>query len=525
MAINYTGTPTSAGSRISDVNELSTLKETDIARVGQDIYRRDLAKEQEFAKTWEGGRGTEESETAFRTGVYAPPEAKVDDITDQPTSSAVGDVNAQVDLDEGSAGVIQNAFIESAKADIDSQKQNLFDIFTKQQEESKAEMERLQGEIDAMSAKQEEAVKATDPTQQAFYDETQELTRNRLETARIASETQAENFMFIQNAMSELDSITASVQANIQAEEGRPGLRSVKTANIDRAREKGIGRVGVIQAAIAARSDQLNRADTLIDNAFNAVDAVRQDSLDYYKRLQDFYSGKESDLKDILSDVSEEEKDAVNNQVTMIENELIESENAKDEIKDIILNDPIKAQLAGINLTDSTEEIAAKMAKYSEVYGGVQELREDYPDAGIKLTDTYEQATAKLSNSAIYRKGVRIPSSGGGSGKTISESLAAKLGDLSLVGQPISLLWGRDDLNIDAPLTDEEKAYEKRGSDLRIRLATDDISWEDAYNTVIGATPAAGDRISDEDRAELGVSDTTETWADVLLDKDKYYNK
>jgi len=42
---------TKAGQKITDIKELGTLKESDIARIGGDIFRRDLAKEQEFAKS------------------------------------------------------------------------------------------------------------------------------------------------------------------------------------------------------------------------------------------------------------------------------------------------------------------------------------------------------------------------------------------------------------------------------------------------------------------------------------------
>ncbi|MEA2036245.1 MAG: hypothetical protein U9O94_01965, partial [Nanoarchaeota archaeon] len=102
---------TQAGQRISSPEELSTLGEGDIARVGKDIYRRDLAREQEFAKTWEGGRGTEESEAAFRSGVYAPvkaPEPEVinkgDLLTNiQTTAKDKGDVPANEQFIQGVA--------------------------------------------------------------------------------------------------------------------------------------------------------------------------------------------------------------------------------------------------------------------------------------------------------------------------------------------------------------------------------------------------------------------------------------
>jgi len=73
---------TAAGQRISSPDELSSLGSGDIARVGTDIYRRDLAAEQTAMKTWEGGRGTDESDLAFNTSVYAPqpiatPEAEI----------------------------------------------------------------------------------------------------------------------------------------------------------------------------------------------------------------------------------------------------------------------------------------------------------------------------------------------------------------------------------------------------------------------------------------------------------------
>jgi len=410
----YTGTPTSAGSRISDANELSTLQETDLARVGKDIYRRDLAKEQEFAKTWEGGRGTDESETAFRTGVYTPP--GVDNITDQPTSSQVADVNTDVGLEEPTADVIENAFVDGATASIDSQKNNLFEVYKSQQETATKQMEALQTQIDAMSAKQEEMLKETDPTKQAFYDDTQEIARNQLEAAKTASASQDQLYKDQTKSIGEIESILTSVQANIRAEENRGGLRSIRNARVSQAEEKGIGRVGVLEAVMAARETQLSRADTLIDNAYSAVTAVREDSLAYYKSLQTFYSGKQTGLEDKILDIGKDEKDAVDNQITMIEDELAESEAAKDEIKKIIYDDPSMAEIAGINLTDTVEEIASKVAEYDRVYGGVTEMREDYPDAGIVSTDTTEQANAKLQNSAIYRKKVRIAPTGGGAG-------------------------------------------------------------------------------------------------------------
>ena len=104
---------TKAGQRISDINELGTLQESDLARIGTDIYRRDLAKEQETAKTINPA-----DKDAFNRAVYNPTPLETPKTT--PTEPQIIDKGALIenvqstfDKYTGEAGA-NRAFIEGA---------------------------------------------------------------------------------------------------------------------------------------------------------------------------------------------------------------------------------------------------------------------------------------------------------------------------------------------------------------------------------------------------------------------------
>lgn len=168
------------------------------------------------------------------------------------------------------------------------------------------------------------------------------------------------NYQENQKLTNELGTLLQEGNDLIAQMKGVTGLASIRNPRISQSIEAVNARVGVIQAVMSARNNQISVATNLIDRGLNAMNADRQDRLNYYSTLLELNDKK-------LVSLSNESKELAYTQLSQIQSKLDTANRTADYIKELMIS-PESASFianAGVTLNDTVEEINAKMAKYS----------------------------------------------------------------------------------------------------------------------------------------------------------------
>jgi len=126
-------------------------------------------------------------------------------------------------------------------------------------------------------------------------------------------------------------------------------------------------RAGVLQAVMAARNGQISQAYTMIDRSVDAITADRQDKLNYYNTLLNFYGDQKGVEQKKLEGLTGDKKKYIDAQIGQLEEQVSIAEKNAQHIKDLMMS-PDTAQamaFSGVTLLDNPEEVAQKLAKYS----------------------------------------------------------------------------------------------------------------------------------------------------------------
>lgn len=368
----------------------------------------------------------------FGTTLYGTKKAAPSNTLDSSTINTGLNSNAASNLPQTTADKVNEAFLNSTTANLETQKQNIYEIYQKQAEEAKAAAEKAKAEIEALRKQQEETLEATDPTKSPYYEQQQRITQDRLDAAEAASATLEENYMANQNSITELQTLLNTAQAKIEAERARPALESVSQGRTSRIITDYNGRIGVVQAVMSARNGQINMANTLINEAFDTVAAQRTDYINYANAVLNLMSAKIGDAEEVLIQATAEEKEAIKSQISMVENELKEAEEVRQIILDLMVEQPDLADKAGLSLTDTKEQIAQKIQTYYKAHP------EAYQE---NLNITYQQVKDTSGNvigafnpstgeTTYYNDaGLKVGDYGGQCGEYINDILGTSVGD------------------------------------------------------------------------------------------------
>jgi len=107
----------------------------------------------------------------------------------------------------------------------------------------------------------------------------------------------------------------------------------------------------------------------MIDKAYAAMSADRNDRLVYYNALSAFYGNQAITATGEKSTAMENQQKVVNSQIALIENDLAQSQANVQYIKEQMMN-PETAKIygaAGVTLNDTPQQIQQKIAQYSYV--------------------------------------------------------------------------------------------------------------------------------------------------------------
>ena len=250
-----------------------------------------------------------------------------------------------------------SAYTTGLLQDLDNKRTALDNMYNQQITDLRKQKTDLETKISDITATQKDILtKNIEPLLAPFREDLEKSERERLKIE--------ENFFANQKSIQELETLLTQAQAEIAEAEGVTGLSAIRSPRIAKLQEDMAARVGVIEAVMAARNNQIIVAENLIDRSISAIEADRQDQLTYYEALYNFYETQRDEEGEKLVQLSKDEKDFLIAQIGLLESDLETSQVAVDYIKGLLL-DPKTAELAetaGILLTDSIEVVNTKLA-------------------------------------------------------------------------------------------------------------------------------------------------------------------
>ena len=261
---------------------------------------------------------------------------------------------------ETTATNIVDSYTNSMLATLQQQRTTLENTY-------KTQLENTQKKLDEAQKKYDEAVSAEKGILEGGVATATSPFRENLEKAERERLKIEENYFQNQQLVNELDTLLTDIQAQVQAQKNITGLASIRDPRINKAIEDANSRVGVIEAVMASRNNQITVAENLIDRTTQAITADRQDQLTYYNALLSFYDKQVDTEGNKILTLTQDEKDMIANQTKLIENDLATTQANADYIKGLML-DPATAQIvaqSGVTLNDTPEQVSQKFANFA----------------------------------------------------------------------------------------------------------------------------------------------------------------
>ena len=249
-------------------------------------------------------------------------------------------------------------FIQGAASVLDSARKNLENTYNQQIKNLKAGQKQSQKRIDKLTVKQEGII--TGEVQEILKPFRENLEKTERERLKIE-----ENYLANQKSTQELETLLTQAQQEIKVAEEITGLSAIRTPRIVKIKEDAIARIGIVEAVMAARNNQITVAENLIDRSTSAIEADKKDQLNYYQTLLNFYEGTKDEEGKRLIILKANEKEFLDKQIGLLESDLSRIQENTDYLKGLMLA-PDTADLieqSGVTLIDSVETINQKMSK------------------------------------------------------------------------------------------------------------------------------------------------------------------
>jgi len=207
------------------------------------------------------------------------------------------------------------SFVTSLTADLDAKRKSLDDTYNKQLEQIRTQQAEYQKQMDEITAKQDQTLQQDiqpllEPFRQQF--ETSERERLKVEENFFANQKMTEELQTLLTQGNDL--ITKAQKENIPL--------IFRNANVSKVMSDIAARAGVLEASLAARNNQIAQAYSLIDRSVQATVADRQDRLNYFSTLLDFYQNQKDEAGNKLLTLDKKEEQFVNAQISLIESDL-----------------------------------------------------------------------------------------------------------------------------------------------------------------------------------------------------------
>jgi len=309
------------------------------------------------------GRDVELVEEAKAGGFF--PEAPTPEIPRPGIADISDDVTGIVDTSGSQPPKVQDntadfeSLFNSVSQDLIEKRTAFESSLQKQLDDLKTQREETQAKIDEFTAKQEGILGEAEEFTTPFQAELEENERKRLKVE--------ENFFENQKLSEELGSLLTEGNDLVRQMKETTGLAAIRNPRINKTISDISARAGVIEAVMSARNNQISVAENLIDRSVNAINADRTSQLNYYNSLLGFYGGLKDEEGNKLVSITNDEKKFVNAQISLLENDLAQSQAVANQIKQA-MTDPATAAIygqAGISLNDTPQEINQKLSNYT----------------------------------------------------------------------------------------------------------------------------------------------------------------
>lgn len=263
------------------------------------------------------------------------------------------------------APTTEEGYVQSLTEQSANLRKKLEDTYKTQKADVDKRLENLEIERQGFLSKM-------DPTTRSTYDQELRVMQNQLDASEAASKTIQTNFEEKQRLVGELEKLLTEGNMAIAKQKTAPVAQRVLNTRVNNTIQDVAARTGVIEAVLTARDGQILQAHNIINQAANTVKANWNEQLQYYNTLLEYNN------KGIIS-LEKEQKELAEKQVGLVEYDLGRVDKTVDYLQKLMV-DPDTAQFiadAGVKLTDTVEEVNAKMsaqAKIKEVADFKKEL-------------------------------------------------------------------------------------------------------------------------------------------------------
>lgn len=267
-----------------------------------------------------------------------------------------------------------DAYFGSLEQQYQQQRLTLESAYQKQIDDARVQQDKAREEMQKYEEMMKSTLDQADPTQRSTWEQEQRVIQNKLDAAEAASETIQENFMANQQSIGELETLLTDAMRDIQSAKSVTGLGTIRYPRIKKVEEDYQAREGIIRSVMAARDNQIGQAHNIIDSAMNNIKSNWNEQLTYYNAVLGFYDKLRDEEGNKLINLERDEKNYINAQIGLIENDMARAQESADYIKQMMM-DPSTAgmmEAAGVKITDTPQQIQAKLAQYQ--YS--EELRE-----------------------------------------------------------------------------------------------------------------------------------------------------
>ncbi len=289
-------------------------------------------------------------------------EQKPSQITTQPKVEPVISADKigtkKIDLPEPTAPKTQEDFTRGLQAGLEASRKQMEAMYQSQIDQLNKQIEENKKQQEEYLSKQEDVMAKAEPLTSPFRAKIEEDERKRLKIE--------ENYFANQSLTDELESLLTEINVGQRRDQELVRTGAISSSMANKRREDAIARVGIIESVMSARNNQIGTALNFIDRTTSAIQADRQDRLNYLNSVFNFYEGLRGEAGAKVSELEQEQQNYIKAQIGMAENELAELEATSQKIKELMVS-PKTAQMvydSGIKLTDTVEVINEKMTEW-----------------------------------------------------------------------------------------------------------------------------------------------------------------
>nr|AUN36864.1 hypothetical protein [uncultured bacterium] len=320
--------------------------------------------------------------------------SQVQQITNPVPANTIKSVTTP-NLPTPNAPSVVNSYVGGLQQNVDTARKALDDSIKQQRDQLEAQRKQYEAQIKELDSKEQNTIQNDiQPLLQPF--------RQNLETNERERFLVEQNYFDNQNTINEINALATGLQQDIATVQGVAAPAAIQQGKIGQIKEDALARIGVLQAVVSMRNNQISTAENFIDRTSEAILADRKDQLTYYETLLNFYEGQKDEAGKKLVDVNSQDTDFVKAQIGLLENDLKEAQSNFDNIKSMML-DSAKADIlarSGVKLTDTPEQVAQKISDYN-FKAEKQDLQNQMALKGYSLLAFPEQAAGKNPSSLL----------------------------------------------------------------------------------------------------------------------------